>query len=211
LEVSCLDSSFGSLRALRENILMFLLIRPDRNRIDEFLKQCESDKFSYPFVGATQEPAPPKGYDVDHNRQLLGYGRGTFGKGKSAIRNWKMFEIPGLELIHPDTPIETGRNVALLAYHLGFWSLNSCRIVYVIDEENRFGFAYGTLTEHAEMGEERFTVEFYPETDEVWYDVYAFSRPGHFLVKLGYPYGRYRQKRFAVGSKAAMLRYIRNE
>jgi uncharacterized protein (UPF0548 family) len=188
---------------------MFLLTKPKSGRIVEFLKQRESDKFSYPFVGATRD-TPPAGYNIDHNRQLLGRNRNDFEKAKAAIENWKMFEVPGLELIHTDTPIEPDRNVALLAHHLGFWSLNSCRIVYVIDEGNRFGFAYGTLTAHVETGEERFMVEFHPESGEVWYDILAFSRPGHILVKLGYPYGRYLQKRFAVSSKAAMLRYIRN-
>jgi uncharacterized protein (UPF0548 family) len=126
-----------------------------------------------------------------------------------AIRSWKMFEVPGVEIIHSDTPIEAGRNVAMVAHHLGFHSMSSCRIVYVIDEPDRFGFAYGTLTEHVEIGEERFTVEFHRDTGDVWYDILAFSRPGHILVKLGYPYARYLQKRFAVGSKAAMQRAVR--
>ena len=96
-----------------------------------------------------------------------------------------MFEGPGLKRLYPDTPIETGRDVAPLARHLGFYSLNACRIVYVIDEPNTFGFAYGTLTEHVEIGEERFKVEFDPDSGEIWYDIFAFSRPGHHLVKLG--------------------------
>ena len=119
-----------------------------------------------------------------------------------------MFEVPGLKLFYPDTPIEQGRDVAPLAHHLGFYSLNSCRIAYVIDEPNKFGFAYGTLTEHAEIGEERFTVELDPNSGEVWYEIFAFSRPGHILVKLGYLYGRYKQRQFAVGSKAAMQRAV---
>ena len=188
---------------------MFFLTKPKNDQIDEFLKRRESDKFSYPSVGATREPAPPDGYNVDHNRQLLGHGKNDFEKAKAAIRNWKMFDVPGLRLYYPDTPIEPGRNVALLAHHLGFWSLSSCRVVYVIEEENRFGFAYGTLAEHVESGEERFRVEFYPESGEVWYDIFAFSRPGHALVWLGYPYGRFLQQRFAVGSKEAVLRYVR--
>ena len=124
------------------------------------------------------------------------------------MRAWKTFEVPGLALFEPLTPIEAGQNVAPLARHLGFWSLNSCRIVYVIDEADRFGFAYGTLTEHVERGEERFTVEFHPDTSEVWYDIYAFSRPNSWLVKLGYPYGRYKQRQFAIGSKMAMVRAV---
>ncbi|HEY2866811.1 MAG TPA: DUF1990 domain-containing protein [Pyrinomonadaceae bacterium] len=190
---------------------MFLLTKPTTDRIDNFLNQREADTFSYPDVGATRESTPLQRYNIDHNRQLLGSGEQVFEKAKTAVRQWKMFEVPGLELFYPDTPIEPGRNVAPLAHHLGFWSLNSCRIVYVIDEPYRFGFAYGTLTQHVEIGEERFTVEFHPDTGEVWYDIFAISRPGSLLIKLGYPYSRYKQKQFAVGSKAAMLRAVTND
>ena len=184
---------------------MFFLTRPTDTQIAEFIRKCEEDSLSYPEVGATRETTPP-GYDIDHNRIMLGHGESIFERAKAAVRGWKMFEVPGLELCYPDTPIETGRNVAPLAHHLGFYSLNSCRVVYVIDEPNKFGFAYGTLTDHMEIGEERFTVELNPDSGEVWYDILAFSRPGNILVKLGYFYGRYKQKQFAVGSKDAMLR-----
>ena len=184
---------------------MFLLTKPSRGAIDLFLEEREQDSFTYPEVGATRT-TPPSGYDIDHNRVMLGNGHADLELAKTAVRNWKMFDVPGLELFHADTPIRPGRNVALLAHHLGFYSLSACRIVYAIDEPARFGFAYGTLTEHAEIGEERFMVELESDTGEVWYDILAFSRPGHFLVKLGYPYGRYLQKQFAVGSKAAMKR-----
>ena len=186
---------------------MFLFTRPTDAQIQEFLRTREQDSFSYPEVGATCD-SPPSGYNIDHNQMAIGHGMSDFERAKNAIRQWKMFDVPGLQLCYPDTPIEAGRTVAPLAQHLGFYSLNACRIVYVIDEPTRFGFAYGTLTEHAEIGEERFTVEFHPESDEVWYDIFAFSRPGHLLVKLGYPYGRYKQKQFAVGSKEAMRRAV---
>lgn len=183
---------------------MFLFSRPSAADIERFLADRGKDSFSYPEVGATRAEPLPAGYNIDHNRIQLGRGREDFDRAKNAIRSWQMFKVPGLELFYSDTPIEVGRNVALLASHLGFYSLSSCRIVYVIDEPERFGFAYGTLSEHVEIGEERFTVEFHPESDEVWYDILAFSVPGHPLVKLGYPYGRFKQKQFAVGSKSAM-------
>ena len=186
---------------------MFLFHKPSKAEIDKFLEERKSDSLSYPEVGETRK-IPPDGYDIDHNRMLLGNGAPDFERAKAAIRRWTMFEVPGLELFYKDTPIVPGQNVALLANHLGFYSMNSCRIVYVIDEGDRFGFAYGTLTEHVEIGEERFTVEFHRDTGEVWYDILAFSRPGHFLVKLGYPYGRYKQRQFAVGSKGAMKRAL---
>jgi uncharacterized protein (UPF0548 family) len=189
---------------------MFLLSKPSTAVIAEFLDTSASDRYSYAEVGATRVTAPDS-YTVDHNRILLGRGEAAFQRAKDAVRSWKMFDVPGLTLVHPDTPIEPGRNVALVAHHLGFYSLSSCRIVYVIDEADRFGFAYGTLTEHVEVGEERFIVELDHESNEVWYDIFAFSRPGHMLVRLGYLYSRYLQKQFAVGSKAAMKRAVHRQ
>jgi uncharacterized protein (UPF0548 family) len=39
-----------------------------------------------------------------------------------------------------------------------------CRIVYVIDEPDRRGFAYGTLPGHPERGEEAFIISRRPAT-----------------------------------------------
>ena len=119
-----------------------------------------------------------------------------------------MFDTGWISLCWPDTPIQVGSTVAILVRHYGFWSLNASRIVYVVDDRGarpRFGFAYGTLTEHAEIGEERFTVEFEPEDETVWYDIYAFSRP-HGLARLGYPWSRRLQRRFARDSLRAIRR-----
>ncbi len=67
----------------------------------------------------------------------------------------------------------------------------------------RFGFAYGTLEDHAESGEERFLVEWNRENDEVWYDLLAFSRPNQFLSRTGYPFTRRAQKKFERLPQAA--------
>jgi uncharacterized protein (UPF0548 family) len=111
--------------------------------------------------------------------------------------------------LHPLTaPIQVGTNVAVSIRHFGFYSLNACRIVYLVSEDGpvkRLGFAYGTLAEHAESGEERFTVEWNRDEDKVWYDILAFSRPRQMLARVGYPLSRLLQKRFAMDSKAAML------
>ena len=184
---------------------MFLLTKPDRTAIRHFLDQAAEQTFSYPERGATKD-TPPAGYNVDHNRTNLGSGVETFKSAKRAIREWKMFDFPWIDLCWPDTPIEVGQNVAIVASHLGFYSLNASRIVYTIDEPDRFGFAYGTLTEHGEIGEERFSVEIHADTGEVWYDLLAFSRPGHILAKLGYPISRHLQHEFAKDSLAAMRR-----
>src|SRR4051794_19315424 len=104
-----------------------------------------------------------------------------------------MFSLGWTPLCWPDTPIRFGADVAVLIRHFGFYSLNGARIVYVIDDDGppkRLGFAYGTLLEHAESGEERFMVEWNREDDSVWYDLLAFSRPRNFLSRLGFPIAR---------------------
>lgn len=50
------------------------------------------------------------------------------------------------------------------------------RVVYVVDEPNRKGFAYGTLAGHPESGEEAFLVD-RKEDGSVWLTIRAFSRP----------------------------------
>lgn len=72
----------------------------------------------------------------------------------------------------------------------------------------RFGFVYGTLPEHAESGEQRFTVEWHEQEDAVWYNILAFSRPQQPLARWGYPFARRLQKRFATDSATAMRRAV---
>lgn len=185
---------------------MFLFSKPSDDEVRAFLEKVATSSFSYIELGTT-DTEPPSGYNIDHNRIELGSGDETWESAKAAIRGWKMFDFEWVQICFEDTPIEVGRNVAILVHHLGFYSLNAARIVYTIDEPTRFGFAYGTLTEHGESGEERFMVE-RDETGEVFYDLLAFSRPNDIFAKLGYLYTRHLQKAFAAESKQAMLRNV---
>jgi uncharacterized protein (UPF0548 family) len=149
----------------------------------------------------------PSGYTVDHNRKKLGDGMDRFETAVGALKSWKQFDLGWVKAVPVSTPIKVGAVVGILTRHFGFWSLNACRIVYLINDEQpvkRFGFAYGTLTDHAETGEERFTIEWHAETNEVWYEILAFSQPYHPLVRLGFPVARMLQKRFARDSMAMM-------
>ena len=77
--------------------------------------------------------------------------------------------------------------------------MSFCRIVSVQDEweeggqSSKFGFSYGTLNEHVVKGEERFTVEWSHENDDVLYEILSFSSPRHWLSQIGYPVARYIQ------------------
>ena len=104
---------------------------------------------------------------------------------------------------------EAGQTVGVLVPLYGLWSLNACRIVYTFesaDEVRRFGFAYGTLADHMESGEERFSVEWRRDDDSVWYDLLAYSRPRHPLARIALPLSRALQRRFARDSLQAMRR-----
>jgi uncharacterized protein (UPF0548 family) len=151
----------------------------------------------------------PPGYVVDHNRERLGTGSSAFGAAVSAVREWKMFDVGWVDLIRTDTPVEVGANVAILVNRFGFWFLNSARIVYVIEEQRRFGFAYGTLEQHAEQGEERFSVEWDSQDDSVFFDILAFSKPRLWAARVALPLTRGLQKKFARDSMAAMQRAVR--
>ena len=72
----------------------------------------------------------------------------------------------------------------------------------------KFGFGYGTLPGHIARGEERFLVEWNRSTDQVAYDILAFSKPNHIATRLGYPFVRRSQKRFGRDSAAAMFRAV---
>ena len=191
---------------------MIRLGKPSRSDMERFIASQASLPFSYADVGATRAE-PPRGYTVDRNRILLGQGREAYDRAIASIRRWEMFQIPWLQLCWPEAPIEPGSTVAVLIRRAGFWWLNACRIVYVIAEDgptSRFGFGYGTLPEHAERGEERFTVEWNLADDSVCYDILAFSRPNKFLSRAAYPFVRRLQKRFARDSMWAMLRAVRS-
>ena len=183
---------------------MWSIVRPSDAAVQSFLAAQASTPFSYPEVGGTRE-AFPAGYQHDFNRVQLGTGEDIFQRACQAIRQWQMFPRSWTCPMPENVPIDEGRSVAVLAKALGVWWLNSCRIVYVLDESaplRRFGFAYGTVT-HAECGEERFSVEWLPD-DTVWYDLRAFSRPQHWTARLGYPLARRLQRRFAQDSLQSM-------
>lgn len=190
---------------------MLLLREPSLQQINDFLASQKGKPFSYPEVGATRNGAPP-GYKVDRNRVRLGTGDEAFKIAVEAMRQWKMFDLGWVRVAFPGAQIQEGTTVGVVARTLGIWSLNAARIVFTLDENEggvrRFGFAYGTLRDHAETGEERFTIEHRRLDGSVWYELFAFSRPQHWFVQIGYPVSRVYQKRFARDSKAVMQRAV---
>ncbi|HKH76974.1 MAG TPA: DUF1990 domain-containing protein [Rubrobacteraceae bacterium] len=189
---------------------MFLTREPAEAEVRAFVAAQSTLPFSYADVGATREGVlPPKGYVADRYRVKLSEGEEAYRRAVEALRGWRQFDLGWVSIVPRGAPLKVGTTVAVLARHYGFWSLNSARVVYLVegtDRAERFGFAYGTLPGHGEKGEERFVVERDRESGAVHYDVLAFSRPNHPLAWLGYPFARALQRRFARDSKVAMAR-----
>ena len=189
---------------------MFLLSKPSDAFIQQLIASQRDLDFSFPNASIDSMDAP-RGYTVDHNRVELGKGKEVFARAIAAIKRWEMFNIGWVELLWPEAPIETGTTVAVLVHHLRFWSLNACKIVRSIDKDEpvrKYGFVYRTLPDHAERGQEQFTVEWHRDSDGVFYDILAYSRPNKLFAKLGYPFTRALQKRFARDSMRAMVRAV---
>jgi uncharacterized protein (UPF0548 family) len=188
---------------------MFLLRRPSGRAIERFLEESQRLPLSYDTVGLAR--GSPAGFDVDETCVAIAHGEAAFERAKGALIAWKHFDFPWVEVFPPAASIEPGGVVGVLILHLGFWSLNGCRVVYGLGDRSRgqtFGFAYGTLANHAEQGEEIFEVSMRPDTREVVYRIRAVSRPRAGLARLGYPLARVLQSRFRRDSGEAMRRAV---
>ena len=193
---------------------MFSLREPRREEVLALLERCRDAPFSYAGVGSTRAE-PPAGFDVDRWAEPLGRGRETWLRARRGVEQLEMYP-QGWITVHRafDLPTE-GALFASVIRHAGFYSVNPGRIIYVVDEDDdagaRYGFAFGTLPSHAETGEERFVVEWRRESDEVRYEVLAFSRPRALLARLGKPVARAYQRRFQRESRARMRHVARDE
>jgi len=185
---------------------MFLIRRPSVRQIEGFLTASRDLPLSYGPAGLARTSAT--GFSVDEQVGTLGRGRETFERAVAALQAWKQFDLGWIEIFPAGAAIAPGTAVAVLAHHLGTWSLNGCRIVSVTNTVGEFGFAYGTLTNHAEKGEEIFSVTLDPRSQDVTYTIRAVSRPRAALAWLGYPMARRLQARFRRDSLLAMRRAV---
>ena len=186
---------------------MFLTRQPSAASIQQFLRESKTLSLSYAPIGIVSQV--PAGYDADDSAVVIGSGEAGFERAKTALMRWKHFDL-GWAGVHPaEASVELGSTVAVLVRHFGFWSLNGCRVLYFLGDRSHgpsFGFAYGTLTNHAEQGEEIFEVSLNQASQAVTYRIRAVSRPRAALARLGYPAARMLQERFRRDSGEALRR-----
>ncbi len=188
---------------------MFLARRPSPPVIDRFLRDSRDLPTSYGPVGLLKDACPDR--RVDEEVVAIGHGREDFERARAALMAWKQCDIGWLQVFPQRTPVAVGTIVAVLIRHLGFWSLNGCRVVYDLGDNRdaRFGYAHGTLVNHAEAGEEIFEVFIDAGTGNVMYRIRAASWARAPLARLGQPVVRLLQARFRRDSVEAMRRAVR--
>jgi hypothetical protein len=135
-----------------------------------------ADDFRHPIVGPTANRIPTHGAARRRvssicDRPDLLYSDRLLRSGFSIPKQSLCQNREGIATNLPSRPVtlalagwrrgrlrcrpRKGGGVAILARSIGLWWLNACRIVYVVDKVDKFGFAYGTLPDHARSGEER--------------------------------------------------------
>lgn len=149
----------------------------------------EQRSLTYPEVGATAGELPA-GYRHTRASAVIGTGRDRFDQAAADVLKWGMQRGAGLRVQATSEAASVGTE---LIVRLGPIPA-PCRVVYVLDEPDRRGFAYGTLAGHPESGEELFSVRYDPTTDEVHAEVVAFSRPATWWSRLGGPVTRLLQR-----------------
>ena len=136
---------------------------------------------SYVDIGATAHPRLPDGFHHIRRRERLGNGPQLFNDASAALFTWDVHRGAGLR-VRASGPAAPGAVVVL-----GLGPIRAtCRVVYVINEPDRRGFAYGTVQDrHPESGEEYFGIYRDPADDSVFAEIVAFSRPARWWSKLG--------------------------
>jgi uncharacterized protein (UPF0548 family) len=140
---------------------------------------------TYGEVGATAGDLPD-GYHGIRRSAVVGAGASQFRSASVALMGWQVQLRAGVRVSASHSTVERDA-VADLGLGVGPLRVTApVRVVSVVDEPTRRGFAYGTLPGHPERGEERFVVSLEP-TGLVLLTITAFSRPAWRLARLSGP------------------------
>jgi uncharacterized protein (UPF0548 family) len=170
------------------------LRRPSAAAVQRLLADSREAVPTYPEVGATRAVDLPAGYRHDRCEIHVGRGPDVFERAVRALRGWQAQRGAGVEVVPDDAWVEEQETVVLLLHVGGLWATAPCRVVYVVEEADHVGFAYGTLPGHPECGEAAFAVS-RGATGAVVFRVWSFSRTIDPLARLGAPVTRRIQKR----------------
>jgi uncharacterized protein (UPF0548 family) len=184
------------------------LVCPARaGSIDRLLTYLSGTVVTYVDVGASLTGRCPTGFRWDSYDTVLGHGAATFQRASFGLQHWQAHRGPAIRVWPADARVAVGTTVVVTLGTPLVALAAPCRVVEVIDEIDRWGFAYGTLPGHPEEGEEAFTVSISPD-GTVRFEIAAFSRPGSPVVTLAGPIGRAAQRAGTKGYLRALRRAV---
>lgn len=183
---------------------MFRFPPASRKNLERTLERARAAEPTYAPIGATEGTALPGGFLHDHHELRLG-DSSAFVRAKEGLRQWQAHVGAGARVFPGDT-IAKGDTVLVLIGLGPVQVIAPCRIVYVVDEADRFGLGYGTLPGHPECGEESFVVE--RDGDVTVFRITAFSRPAGIVTRIGEPIARRVQLRFTDRYLHALVRFV---
>jgi uncharacterized protein (UPF0548 family) len=198
---------------VRDRGVVFVFGEPSDEKLAQVLDHVRGTPLTYDELGATLTRAAggdelPAGYHHARAAQLLGQGDAVFAAACAGVRGWRLHRGQGFRVAPADPPIAVGTEVVTAIPLAGpVHVLAACRIVGVVDQADRYGFAYGTLSVHPASGEEAFVVERTADGG-VRAVITAFSRPRHPLVRLGGPVARRQQARATQGYLDALRAHV---
>jgi uncharacterized protein (UPF0548 family) len=143
-------------------------------------------ELTYVEVGSTRDLVLSTGYRSFQRSSALPPDI-TFESARHDLLTWNVQRRAGIR-VSSTSDVEPE---AVVDLRLGIGPLSvpaPCRIVYVIEEPDRCGFAYGTLPGHPDSGEEAFVLS-RDAAATITFTVTAFSRPDTVLSKLAGPVG----------------------
>nr|WP_295699467.1 DUF1990 domain-containing protein [Lapillicoccus sp.] len=146
-------------------------------------------ELTYPEVGITR---PTSGFGLEgyraFRRSRVLPASLDLDTAADAVLGWRMHRGAGIRVRPSDEQACEGTVLDLLL-GVGRLAITApCRVVYVVDEPHRSGFAYGTLPGHPESGEESFVVERSPD-GTLTLTITAVSRPATRAARLAGPLG----------------------
>jgi uncharacterized protein (UPF0548 family) len=151
-------------------------------------EQLRNAGFTYSEVGSTRGDTMPSGYRSLRRGLRIGAGSERFEQAARVLLGWDMHRRAGLRVRTSNEHVVQGA-VAVLRLGVGGLGVSApVRVVYLVDEPRRKGFAYGTLPGHPESGEEAFVAELHDDS-AVTFTITAFSRPSTLLARVGGPVG----------------------
>lgn len=170
------------------------------------LDELHEQPFTYSPVGASAGDLP-RGYHHLVRTRIVGHGHDDFQAGARAVLAWAAQRGSGVR-VEASSPQARPGTALMLRVGPGRLALVApARVVYVIEEPRRRGFAYGTLSGHPVSGEEAFLVELRPDGDVV-FTVKAYSRPASLLTRVAGPLNRVLQRFMAGRYLAAVHRVV---